>query len=574
MPFIQTTVDRGSSRNTQLSDLFINTLIIGEMPEGIINITQPTRRVTKPIDTGTSVLDRAQRATIKAANYLVGKIANRASVEVAIAQPTPNYTSVTVGATTVSPVTLSINGTPYTATWSGSTIASATEAIRSLLLRAGLIIYSSDTATGVIGVVSQDESPFSLTLTSGLGVTFGSTIGNSQVLARDYVKTINQLAALDVGDLPVGFLIMPSAYTKFNSADCHQITAAANILAEKHNLVLLVDTPNPDLLLQSGVDTGSAYTIPSAHAQGSIFNYGGTVYRVDAPLAVTTAINGAAYPLNSLVYLASNGKTYRSLSPSATFADVATPTEAELLTFVEERPLNIVQRWINIGGLTAVDRGYNSPEAYVPYANEVPKGLDGQCYIYLNYWGDGTGETYPPSILVAGNFIKTWITSNSFLVNHAGSSYPVSEVASLVYSPKDADLASAKNYNYLSSKGNFHIAGVRSNSIDDKFRWITGSITVAMVRRQTLVAAASIQYQPLQGVSALLGGVRNTFVQVLESLAGLFFDRQYRVIADLSNNTLDSLQAGLVNVKVCIKLSPDIDEIALTVAVKALSEEL
>jgi hypothetical protein len=570
MPKITTRVNRGESRNTQLSDIFINTLVIAEIPEGVINTTQPTLRVTKPIDTGTSILNRVQRTSIKAINLLVSKVNGRASVEVAVASPTETYTKITVSPTATSPSTFIVNGNPQEVTWAGTGLVPATLAFIAAAKAAGLIIYNQSTSAGTIGVVNQDSSPFTI---SGTGVAVASEFGGNVVTALDYLKCINRLTALDIGELPVGFLVIPSAYTKLRASDCHLVTAAASELARKHNMVLLVDAPNPDLILQTGVNTGSAYTAPPAHPVGSLFNYSGNVYQVVTVLAVTTATNGTAYPLNSLVFVPALQKTYRSLSPSATFVDIAVPTEAELLNFIEERPKNVIQRWLNIGGIIVVDQGYTTPDAYKSYVAGIPEGLEGQIMTYVNYWADGTGNSYPASSLVAAYFIETWI-NETFLRNHAGNNYPIPEIVGLTYAPKEADLAEATNFNYLGSKGNYHISGVRTNASDSKFRWLTGAITVAMVRRQATVASAAIQYQPLQGINALLGSVQNTYIAVLERLAFLFFDRQYRVIADLTNNTLEDLQDGKVNVKLCVKLTPDIDEVSIEVAVKALNEEL
>jgi hypothetical protein len=226
-----------------------------------------------------------------------------------------------------------------------------------------------------------------------------------------------------------------------------------------------------------------------------------------------------------------------------------------------------------LGGIEITDRGYNTPSAYADYASAVPKGLDGQAMIYLQYWDDGTGNFYPYSSIAASEFISTWI-SRGFLVNHAGNQYPVPKVVGLSYTPKDADLAAAKYYNYVGARGNFHTAGVRTNALDDKFRWITGSIAVAMTRRQCQVAASTIQYQPLQGINALISGVSGVFNNVLERLKSLYFNGEYRVIADLSNNTEESLQSGTINVKICVRLVPDLDEVFITVAVKAINENL
>lgn len=569
MPSINVSVDRGSSRNTQISDLFINTLVVGELPIGLINLTEPTRRVVEPVQTGNAVLEPAQQVTVKAVNFLLSKLNNRATVEIAQVTPTQSYTNITIGSIT-SPAIVTVNGTNYTYSWLGTSVSAKTASLQQALMTANLTVYNANSTLGVIGVLSNSGASFTV---SGSGLTVGTANGNDTVTVSDYIKTLKRLTALDVGDLAVGFLIIPSGYSKLRASDCHLMTAAANELAAKHNLVLIADIANPNLSKQDGVNLGSSYSVPSAHAVGSLFNYKGTVYSVSAALTTTTATNGTTYPINTLVFLPVKAAVYRSLSPSATFLDINAPTEAELINFVIESSEDLIQRWVNLGGLTIQDQGYSSEAAIKNYCRMVPKGLDGQCFIYTNYWGDGTSVEYPPSIVVAAYFISTWLTSG-FLVNHAGNRYPIGEITSLSYTPKSSDLALAKNYNFLSSKGNFHIAGVRSNAEDDKFRWITGSLTIAMVRRQTLLAASAVQYQPLQGVGALLGTVQSTFIAVMENLAGLFFNRQYRVIADLTNNTLDSLQSGIVNVKICVKLAPDLDEVNLIVAVKALAEEL
>jgi hypothetical protein len=588
MPYITTELNTGIKRNTQYSDVFTNVRVFGQLPLGVVSVVDTPLRIIKPIDTtGFVISTEAERITQKALDYIYSKMTDTTTVEYIDVQPTLSYLQITIDPAKISgnSIAVSINGTSYQLEYASN--AEFQPKLKALIESTGLLIYND--TTNVLGVVDSTNKPFSISQVTGTAglLAIADVVGNSTVTAADYIKSIDKMTSEDIGRVPVGFFIAPAAFAQFTASDCRKIAIALEKLSKKHCGIALVDAPNPDITKHKGITIPVPFNKPSAHTVGSQFYWDNTIYSVTTALTIVNPpVNGTVYPVNTLIEMP-DGKVLRSLG-GASFANINSPTAAELLKFIRLEPGDIIRAWLNLNGITILHQAPKTAQQYKAYADSVVKGENGNVMIYLNYWKDiSTAFWIPPSILVSANFVNEWSVAG-FGSNYAGMAFPITEISTLSYNPRDVDLTAAETYNYLASKLAPNIHGVRTNATDLKLRFVTQAITLAMIRAQTYITAGYAQFQPINSLNAgssnaesgqtvlseLLGGIIGAFTTVLNQFTTLLWQGEYKIICDLTNNKLQDIKNGKIRVDVCVRLTPDADKIVITTVVKEIDQPL
>ncbi|MBW4558456.1 MAG: hypothetical protein KME59_21525 [Trichormus sp. ATA11-4-KO1] len=208
----------------------------------------------------------------------------------------------------------------------------------------------------------------------------------------------------------------------------------------------------------------------------------------------------------------------------------------------------------------------------------------GNSWFYFPYLVNLTGTLVPPSLAAIGVALRR-TRAEGFSRPPAGVGYPIYGVSDISFKVTkllqgQLNPLGINCIRRLPAGRGIVVYGARTLSTSSFYRFGNTRVILNVLAGSLKVAFDALIFSLADGQGILFSRVKQTasaFCEILRLPGALFGSspsEAYLVVCDLTNNTLDGLEAGQVNVDVVVKPSPTVEALVVTLSRASLGTVL
>ena len=270
---------------------------------------------------------------------------------------------------------------------------------------------------------------------------------------------------------------------------------------------------------------------------------------------------------------------YQSFTDQADRVLLANATEA-LVNDPKYYWINIIDCGEDIATQTTSGLAINSAIA----ERNLLTSVRGHSIYYFPYLTDVTDTNIPPSLLVAAVAVRR-NRQEGFAQPIAGVQYPLYAVKDVTFNVGtiQQDQLNPLGINCirrLPSGRGIVVYGARTLSTDPNYRFVSVRLIMNVLAGSLRKAFDTLILSLVDGRGALFARIKQTAANICEllrdggALFGANSDDAYLVVCDLTNNSLELLEQGIVGLDVRVKPSPTMEVLDIRLSRASLSAVL